>query len=124
MDTKGMERHHAIVNLEDALGVGAQSIRSVWYLKQFLEVTWEDGQEQDFRRWPSVRVRYGFENCRNSTDFGNLRALYMRVFDWYEVRLLDLDAAAVQGKVLEYIYGFYQLRRYRRQIAQVKHLFD
>ncbi|KAG6844524.1 hypothetical protein H0H87_006180 [Tephrocybe sp. NHM501043] len=128
---KGYE-DHALVKLFDSKGLpynplrlehveeffaGENSAKSVWYLKQFIEVR----DFPDFESPPSVAVDYGFMNCQNMTEVEDLKALYKQIFDMPKMSPLELHDACIQGKLFEFVERFVALKKKvtRKQLRRI-----
>ncbi|GLB34185.1 hypothetical protein LshimejAT787_0110690 [Lyophyllum shimeji] len=108
MDFKGFKGHRHIAHMEEVLGSGSGPIKSVWYLKQLVEVP---SDEEHFHLHPAVRVDYGFINCSNETEFEDLKALYKQVLDMPRVNPLELHEAAIRGKIFEFVTRFVKVKK-------------
>ncbi|KAG5332118.1 hypothetical protein J132_10410 [Termitomyces sp. J132] len=123
IDRKGLEdarKHYERILsegiLEEVLSGSQSMMKSVWYLKQFIEV-----EGNDFQPRPSIFVDYGFMNCKSQTEFQDLKALYKQVLDMPESSPLDLHQACIQGKLFEYIEKFVSLKKktIRKQLRRL-----
>lgn len=89
----------------DVLSGSPNSSKSVWYLKQYIEVKVIHGQESDTTRLPtpSVAVDYGFLNCTSVEEHRMLVDLYKGFFALEEkANPLELHASCIQGRLFAY----------------------
>ncbi|KAG5635941.1 hypothetical protein H0H81_009626 [Sphagnurus paluster] len=115
MDSKGFgQLRRAITDLDDFMG-STSFRKSVWDLKQLVEVASGEGGGTFDLVIPSVRVDYGFMNCRSDSEFKDLIALYKQVFDMEHFSPIGLHEAAIQGKLLEHMEKFVQLKKSARK---------
>ncbi|KAH6909637.1 tRNA synthetases class I-domain-containing protein [Coprinopsis sp. MPI-PUGE-AT-0042] len=97
---------------EDVMSGSGQGVyKSVWWLKAFVQRQVEL-VNPDFQMRPSVRVDYGFMNCRNEGERRMLLGLYRLYFDSETPapRPLDLHQACIRGQLFEHLGTFPQVR--------------
>jgi len=86
------------VHLADLLANSPRMNKSVWNLKQFVVA-----DEPDCVPVPSVKVDYGFFNCRNEEEVAQLKEVYKKVFEDSNGDPLKLHEACLQGKIFDYV---------------------
>ena len=87
------------VHLADFLANALHMNKSVWDLKQFVVA-----DEPDSVPVPSVRVDYGFFNCRNEDEELQLKEVYKKFFEEdSNGDPLKLHEACLQGKIYDYV---------------------
>ena len=85
--------------LADLLANTPHMNKSVWDLKQFVVA-----DEPDSVLMPSVKVDYGFVNCRNEEEAVQLKEIYKKVFEEdSNGDPLKLHEACLQGKIYDYV---------------------
>ena len=95
------------LHLADFLANSPYMNKSVWDLKQFV-VT----DEPDSVPVNSVKVDYGFFNCRNKEEEVQLKEVYKKVFDEKSNGdPLKLHEACLQGKIYDYLETTLKLKR-------------
>ncbi|KAG6854473.1 hypothetical protein C0991_006552 [Blastosporella zonata] len=102
IDSRGLRDNSftsELKHLEDVLAT--PMVKSVWYLKQFVEVN-----EPDFQPHASVSVDYGLRNCQSDTEYEELRVLYKHILDMPGVNPLELHEACIEGKLFEFVERF------------------
>ena len=86
-------------HLADFLANAPYANNSVWDLKQFVVADMPDAIPV-----PSVKVDYGFLNCRNEEEEVQLKNVYMKFFEEdTNGDPLKLHDACLQGKTYDYI---------------------
>ena len=87
------------LHLADFLANAPLMNKSVWNLKQFAIA-----DEPDSVPVPSVKVDYGFINCRNEEEEAQLKEVYKKVFEEdSDGDPLKLHEACLQGKIYDYV---------------------
>ena len=86
------------LHLADFLVHAPRMNKSVWNLKQFVVA-----DEPDSFPVPSVKVDYGFANCRNEEEKVQLKEVYKKVFEDSHGDPLKLHEACLQGKTYDYV---------------------
>jgi len=97
-------------NLQDVLNGSPREFKSVWFLKQF--ITANDGSVslQD-----SAAVDYGFKNCRTQEETNKLWDVYRQVLLEGKADPLKLHAAAISGKIFEFVSGLIKFTKSQRK---------
>ena len=101
------------LHLTDFLTNSPRMNKSVWNLKQFVVA-----DEPDSVPVPSVKVDYGFFNCRNKEEEVQLKEIYKTFFDdeSHDGDPLKLHEACIQGKTYDYVRKTLKLRKDRRPL--------
>ena len=87
------------LHLADFLANAPLMNKSVWNLKQFVVA-----DEQDSVPVPSVKVDYGFINCRNEEEEVQLKEVYKNIFkEDSNADPLKMHEACLQGKIYDYV---------------------
>jgi hypothetical protein len=106
--------------LEDVLrGTGRGIFKSCWFLKQWVGVQ-SDAPSPDFGMDLSVRVDYGFANCRGLEDFGTLLQIYKDYFDSHKADCLALHEACIKGELFKYLRRFARFKLEKKHRALLK----
>ncbi|CAG8984235.1 hypothetical protein HYALB_00004218 [Hymenoscyphus albidus] len=79
---------------------------SVWYLKQFLAIN--EPAKLDELRFQSVRLDYGFDNCRELEDICTLMEIYKRLL--LVVDPLKLHQACIEGRLFEFANPYHEMK--------------
>lgn len=114
-DSKGIHYQH-ISGLEDVLAGSPVIFKSVWWLKQFVMAEEDD---ECVHLQPSVRVDYGFINCKDEDEFDALKRLYKQVLDMPQVDPVQLHHASIQGRLFEYLGGQVNLTKKKKKFARL-----
>ncbi|KAH6883759.1 hypothetical protein BKA70DRAFT_1341422 [Coprinopsis sp. MPI-PUGE-AT-0042] len=107
---------------EDVMSGSGQGVyKSVWWLKAFVQRQVEL-VNPDFQIIPSIRVDYGFMNCRNDTERRTLLGLYRLYFESEnpKPRPLELHQACIKGQLFEHLSTFprVKLREEHRRLLK------
>jgi hypothetical protein len=94
------------LQLADFLATAPRMNKSVWNLKQFVIA-----DEPDSVPVPSVKVDYGFFNCRNEEEVMQLKEVYKKVFEDTNGDPLKLHEACLQGKIYDYVRTTLKLKK-------------
>ena len=94
------------LHFADFLANTPQMNKSVWNLKQFVVADDPDGDPV-----PSVKVDYGFFNCRNEKEVLQLKGIYKKVFENSNGDPLKLHEACLQGKIYDYVRTTLKLKK-------------
>ena len=87
------------LHLADFLANAPLMNKSVWNLKQFVVA-----DEQDSVPVPSIKVDYGFINCRNEEEEVQLKEVYKNIFkEDSNADPLKMHEACLQGKIYDYV---------------------
>ena len=86
------------LHLADFLANAPHMYKSVWNLKQFVFA-----DDPDSVPVPSVKVDYGFFNCRNEEEVVQLKEVYKKFFEYSDGDPLKLHEACLQGKIYDYV---------------------
>ena len=100
-NSKNINLKQCGLHLADVLANSPHGNKSVWDLKQFVVA-----DDPDNVPIPSVRVDYGFFNCRNKVEEVQLKEIYKKVFDSEDSNdgdPLKLHEACIQGKTYDYV---------------------
>ncbi|KAG6910816.1 hypothetical protein DXG01_007705 [Tephrocybe rancida] len=116
IDSKHLRGVGDFALLDEVLDSAGGMIKSVWYLKQFVEV-----EEPDFPPANPIVVDYGFMNCKDATEFEDLKALYKQILDMPKASPLDLHKACIQGKLFEFVDNLVLLKKKvtRKQLRRI-----
>lgn len=101
MDRKGLKPIHSKLSKEfhTVLSESPDNVSTIWYLKAFTV-----GQELVAHRPdPTVLIPYGFTNCRSKVEVNRLLHFYARLFKDYKVPPMQLQAAAENDNLYDYI---------------------
>jgi MYND finger len=96
--------------LADFLADAPHWNKSVWDLKQFVI-----SDESDDDMAPSVRVDYGFYNCRDEEEELKLKEVYKKVFEDENGDPIKLHEACIQGKIYDYVRTTLKLKKEDRR---------
>ena len=112
MDSKGLKKMRSrLPFLEGFLSVPpAGPHRSVWNLKQFLEIN----DPIDHPPVPSANVDYGFINCRSFEETCTLMEIYRQVLKTADP--LRLHQACVAGDLFQFASGFLRMEEQWRSL--------
>lgn len=109
MDAKGFKRRRlSFPDLESVLSTSPHMNLSVWDLKQLVY-----SEERGPGRVPSVFVDYGFGNCKDEGERGDLKRVYKEYFEAGRARAepLKLHEACIAGKLFEHVSGVVRLKK-------------
>ena len=83
---------------ENRIGVHgySQPVKSVYYLKQYVL-----SESVDLKS--SVKVDYGFENCRTENEIRKLKNMYRKLIKASQFDPRDLHNACMAGKIFDYV---------------------
>ena len=111
--SKNINLEQCGLHLADFLANSPHMNKLVWDLKQFVVA-----DEPDSVPVPSVRVNYGFFNCRNKEEEVQLKDVYKKFFDEESNGdPLKLHEACIQGKVYDYVRTTLKWKeKYRRTL--------
>ena len=114
MDSKGLkEPRSQLPFLEGFLSVPPAGPRpSVWDLKQFLEIN----NPRDYPPVPSVKVDYGFINCRSFEETCTLMEIYKEVLK--TANPLALHQACIAGGLFQFASGFVRMEERWRSLMR------
>ncbi|KIJ63378.1 hypothetical protein HYDPIDRAFT_134545 [Hydnomerulius pinastri MD-312] len=107
---------HTIQYLSDVLQ--GPMTKSVWTLKQYIFT-----EEEQAQMHPAVRVDYGFMNCRNDSEWRQLKRVYKAFFDTRDANPIALHEAAIKGKIYEFISGVVKGARNSKFQRLMKNLY-
>jgi hypothetical protein len=109
--SKNINLERFSLHLADFLVNAPRMNKSVWNLKQFV-IADEPDSDTGSVPVPSVRVDYGFFNCRNEEEVVQLKEVYKKVFkEESNGDPLKLHEACLQGKIYDYVRTTLKLKK-------------
>ena len=105
-NSKNINMEEFGLHLADVLANSPHMNKSVWNLKQFVVA-----DEQDSVPVPSVKVDYGFINCRNEEEEVQLKEVYKKFFEDSNGDPLKLHEACLQGKIYDHVKKTLKLKK-------------
>ncbi|KAJ3550576.1 hypothetical protein NMY22_g380 [Coprinellus aureogranulatus] len=125
--TSGFEYSSLSEQFADVMsGSGRGLFKSSWNLKQFVQVKTDDPTEE-FHMIPSIRVDYGFVNCKSDAEFKLLLKVYQEYFQSDMNNCVHLHAACIKGELFEYLGKFTKVpltQQHRRLMKNPYPLLD
>lgn len=97
------------VYFRDVMSGSPHTYKSVWYLKNYIDQLIASRDEDPPIPVPSVTCDYGYMNCKDPSEKDLLDDMYKHLFTNASINPLELHAACLKGKLLEYVKGFMQL---------------
>ncbi|KAJ7196428.1 hypothetical protein GGX14DRAFT_376214 [Mycena pura] len=120
LDAKGLRGRHMIdPYLEDVLSGSPHVFKSVWRLKAHVQ----DMSTIRSNLIPSVRVDYGFLNCKSDSEYQDLKDLYKNIFERRDANPIKLHEACISGSLYAYVLGLFpELKKKRNRATKFERL--
>ncbi|KAI0371428.1 hypothetical protein BV20DRAFT_173196 [Pilatotrama ljubarskyi] len=100
----------ALIFFRDVMSESPRRYKSVWYLKQYVDVlVCADAAEPPRYTHKAIVADYGFMNCKKGSERKLLEELYTKYFAHRDANPLELHEACVAGGLAEYLVRFVKL---------------
>ncbi|KDQ50000.1 hypothetical protein JAAARDRAFT_165152 [Jaapia argillacea MUCL 33604] len=100
-------RRQAFPYLEEVLQGSPHTFKSVWNLKNYVLAQ----LDEDELLIPSIRVDYGFLNCKSTGELAQLKDIYRQVLQRPDANPLELHQACISGRLYQHVGGMMKLKK-------------